>query len=157
VVRYGGCGFCTLLQSLDMKRACFVVLLFAAANANAQKGAEGAIRQLLHDQTAAWNAGSLEGFMHGYWKSDSLTFIGKSGITHGWQQTLDNYKKSYPDTAAMGTLTFDILEVKKLSGAYYYVTGRWQLKRAADAPSGYFTLLLRQLKGGWKIVSDHSS
>jgi hypothetical protein len=36
-------------------------------------------------------------------------FIGKSGITYGWQKTLDNYKKGYPDKEAMGKLHFTLL------------------------------------------------
>ena len=55
-------------------------------------GQEAEIRTLLQKQTEAWNRGDVEGFMEGYWKSDSLMFIGKSGITYGWQKTLDNYK-----------------------------------------------------------------
>ena len=69
-----------------------------------------AIRAVLSTQQNAWNNGNLEAFMDGYWRSDSLSFIGKRGINYGWQKTLDNYKKSYPDKAAMGTLHFDILK-----------------------------------------------
>ena len=136
----------------------FLLLFFLATIfCSAQSGDEDPIRKLMQTQTECWNRGDLEGFMQTYWKNDSLTFIGRHGVTHGWQQTLDNYKKSYPDKAAMGTLSFDILEVKKLSADYYYVTGGWKLQRATDAPSGYYTLLLKKINGEWKIVSDHSS
>jgi len=140
-----------------MKRILLPLFLLLTIFCAAQSDDETAIRKLMQTQTDAWNRGDLEGFMQTYWKNDSLTFIGKHGVTHGWQQTLDNYKKGYPDKAAMGTLSFDIIEVKKLSGDYYYVTGGWKLQRTADAPSGYYTLLLRKIKGEWKIVSDHSS
>lgn len=73
-----------------------------------------AILKLLDTQTAAWNKGELQGFMKGYWENDSLRFIGKSGITYGWNNTLANYKRGYPDTAAMGKLQFTILVVKKV-------------------------------------------
>lgn len=141
-----------------MKPFIFCVLLCTAViTASAQQGNEKAIRNLLLHQTESWNRGDIEGFMQTYWHSDSLTFIGKSGVTRGWQKTLDNYKRNYPDKAAMGILSFDIIEVQKLSPEYYYVTGKWMLQRAADAPSGHYTLLLRKIKGTWKIVSDHSS
>ncbi|MEZ4829901.1 MAG: hypothetical protein R3C61_27005 [Bacteroidia bacterium] len=52
-----------------------------------------AILSVFEDQEKAWNAGDIDRFMKGYWKSDSLTFIGSSGITYGWTQTRDNYKK----------------------------------------------------------------
>ena len=116
-----------------------------------------AILDLLETQTAAWNKGDLQGFMKGYWENDSLRFIGKSGITYGWNNTLANYKRGYPDTAAMGKLQFTILVVKKLSPRYYEVVGKWYLKRSIGDASGHYTLLLRKIKGSWVIVSDHSS
>ena len=75
----------------------------------------------MQDQQDAWNRGDLEGFMQGYWQSDSLLFIGKSGPTNGWQKTFNNYKKNYPDTIIMGKLSFDVLEIKKLSDQYCFV------------------------------------
>jgi uncharacterized protein (TIGR02246 family) len=140
-----------------MKALLFSFVLLQTLTSSAQSADETAIRSLLRTQTEAWNRGDLEGFMQTYWESDSLMFIGKSGITWGWQKTLENYKRSYPDKAAMGTLSFDIIQVKALSGEYYSVTGKWMLQRTADAPSGYYTLLLRRINGAWKIVSDHSS
>lgn len=116
-----------------------------------------AILKLLDTQTAAWNKGDLQGFMKGYWENDSLRFIGKSGITYGWNNTLANYKRGYPDTAAMGRLQFTILVVKKLSSRYFEVVGKWYLKRSIGDASGHYTLLLRKIKGSWVIVSDHSS
>ena len=116
-----------------------------------------AILDLLDTQTAAWNKGDLQGFMKGYWENDSLRFIGKSGITYGWSNTLANYKRGYPDTAAMGKLNFTILVVKKLSPRYYEVVGKWYLKRSIGDANGHYTLLLRKIKGSWVIVSDHSS
>lgn len=133
------------------------LLLFVSFSALAQKGDEAHIRQLLSTQTEAWNRGDLEGFMQTYWKADSLMFIGKNGIKWGWQETLENYKKGYPDTAAMGKLSFDILVVKKLSPEYYYVVGKWMLHRTIGDLSGHYNLLLRNIKGRWVIVADHSS
>lgn len=108
-------------------------------------------------QEACWNQGDLECFMNGYWESDSLKFIGKSGITYGWQATLDRYKRGYPDRAAMGKLTFDILHVEKISGKSVMVVGKWELKREEDTPGGHFSLLWKKINGEWVIVADHSS
>jgi ketosteroid isomerase-like protein len=118
---------------------------------------KNAILKVLEDQRLAWNRGDLEGYMQGYWHSDSLMFVGKSGPQYGWQTTLNNYKKGYPDKAAMGQLTFDILKVELLDKTNAFVLGTWHLKRVSDAPGGYFTLLLRKIKGVWLVVSDHSS
>ncbi|HMJ46604.1 MAG TPA: DUF4440 domain-containing protein, partial [Ferruginibacter sp.] len=111
----------------------------------------------LHQQTLAWNANDMEKFMIPYWHNDSLMFIGKSGITYGWQKTLDSYKKNYPDATAVGKLDFTILHVKRLSDLYYSVVGKWHLARTIGDLNGYFTLLFKKIKDQWVIVSDHSS
>ncbi len=116
-----------------------------------------AILKVLSNQQTAWNNGDLEVFMQGYWKSDSLLFVGKSAPTKGWQATLNNYKKSYPDKAAMGILTFDIMKVDLLDATNAFVLGSWKLKREKDTPGGYFTLWFRKINGEWKIVVDHTS
>lgn len=133
-----------------------ISILWSSTGFTQDKNAR-AILALLDTQTAAWNKGDLQGFMKGYWENDSLRFIGKSGITYGWNNTLANYKRGYPDTTAMGKLQFTILVVKKLSNRYYEVVGKWYLKRSIGDASGHYTLLLRKIKGSWVIVSDHSS
>jgi ketosteroid isomerase-like protein len=139
-----------------MKRVTFFLLLFTLISLNSF-GQEAEIRALLQKQTEAWNRGDVEGFMEGYWKNDSLMFIGKSGITYGWQQTLDNYKKGYPDKTAMGFLTFTLIELKPLSKKYFSLVGKWHLKRTIGDLGGHYTLLLKKIKGKWVVISDHSS
>ncbi len=134
-----------------------VFLLFFFLSAHTQNKEEETIRTLLEEQRLAWNAGHLEPFMSTYWQSDSLMFIGKSGVTYGWQNTLNNYKKGYPDTAAMGKLQFDILEVKRLSVMYFFVVGKWHLTRSIGDVAGHFTLLFKKIKNKWVIIADHSS
>ncbi|HEY6953998.1 MAG TPA: DUF4440 domain-containing protein [Flavisolibacter sp.] len=136
------------------------ILLFLLALpflVHSQSKDEQEIRRLLATQTQEWNRGDIEGFMQTYWKSDSLMFIGKTGVHFGWQNTLNNYKKSYPDTSAMGKLSFDIITVRKLSSEYYYVVGKWMLQRSIGDLSGHYDLLLKKIKGKWYIISDHSS
>jgi hypothetical protein len=135
----------------------FAVFAFVTNVAVAQTADEQAVRTTLNQQTVAWNQGNLEEFMEGYWKSDSLMFVGKSGLTYGWQATLDNYKKGYPDTASMGKLTFDIVQVKRLSVLYFFVVGKWHLARTIGDVGGTFTLLFKKIKNKWVIIADHSS
>ena len=135
----------------------FLLYLFLLNYANAQTKDELAVRNILTQQTIAWNGGDIENFMQPYWHSDSLMFIGKSGITYGWQKTLENYKKSYPDAAAMGKLDFTILQAKRLSVMYFSVVGKWHLARTAGDVGGYFTLLFKKIKNAWVIIQDHSS
>jgi uncharacterized protein (TIGR02246 family) len=140
-----------------MKNVLLVFLLAFTNAVSAQSKDESAIRQLLDQQTAAWNRGDVTNFMQGYWENDSLMFIGKSGVTYGWTNTLNNYKKGYPDAAAMGQLTFTLIQVKRLSKKYYHVTGKWFLKRSIGDVGGHYTLLLEKINGRWVIIADHSS
>jgi ketosteroid isomerase-like protein len=117
---------------------------------------EKRIREVLEKQVTAWNETDIEGFMQGYWKSDSLLFIG-SKITNGWDSTLARYKQSYPDKAAMGQLRFDIMRVDFISSDSYLVTGKYFLTREKDSPSGVFTLLFKKKNGLWVVVYDHTS
>ena len=116
-----------------------------------------AIREVLLTQQAAWNDGDYEGFMEGYWKSDSLTFASNGNFNKGWQTTLDNYKVRYPDRAAMGVLTFTLYKIKVLSETDGFVFGKYELERESDRPSGVFTLMLKKFEDDWKIAFDHTS
>ena len=142
-----------------MKRASLLAIVFLCftAAATAQSKNELAIRKVLDEQKNAWNKGDIPAFMTSYWQNDSLMFIGKSGITYGWLETLNNYKKGYPDAAAMGKLDFDIIQVRRLSDTHYFVVGKWHLTRTIGDVGGHFTLLFRKIDNKWLIVADHSS
>lgn len=139
-----------------MKYFLIIYLFVFSLNFFAQSKASKEIVDLMKKQELAWNAGDVEGFMKYYWKDDSLKFIGKSGITYGWQKTFDNYKKNYPDKTAMGKLTFVIKNNEQLSNTSVYIIGSWHLEKE-KAVGGYFTLLWKKIKGEWVIVVDHTS
>jgi ketosteroid isomerase-like protein len=142
-----------------------VMLLLSACTPTAHNSvsksvtANAEIRKIMDDQAVCWSKGDLECFMQGYWKSDSLLFIGSRGLTYGWQQTLDNYKRSYPDASAMGKLTFNLKEIREISSEAILVVGKWHLQREASKGDleGHFSVIFKQFKDGWKIVADHSS
>ncbi len=143
-----------------MKKLTFLTCFFLwtlTLNAQSNKDAD-AIMSVLNIQILAWNEGNIDQFMVGYWQSDSLMFIGKSGMTQGYQMTLDNYKKGYPDRAAMGTLKFDILKIKPLGKKHSLVVGKWHLTRPEKGDvGGHFSLVFEKIKGKWVIIADHSS
>jgi ketosteroid isomerase-like protein len=114
------------------------------------------ILSIMSMQQNAWNNGDIKQYMQGYWQSEQLKFIGKNGIKYGWQETLKNYIKSYPDKSSMGQLTFDILEVNVMQDTAF-VLGKWSLKRKSDNPNGYYTLFWKKINNQWRIVIDHSS
>jgi hypothetical protein len=116
-----------------------------------------AVLKILDNQVKSWNRGDLDQFMVGYWNNDSLMFIGSNGINHGYREALQHYKEAYSDTAKMGKLRFEIIELRQLSPDYYHVTGKFFLKRSVGDLNGVYTLLFRKIRGVWVIVSDHSS
>lgn len=141
-----------------MKRTFLALILSCSCTLlMAQSSDEKAIRKLLAEQTAAWNRGNIDDFMKGYWNNDSLMFIGQNGVTYGYNNTLSNYKKNYSNADKMGTLSFELIKVQRLSPEYYFVVGKWHLKRNAGDVGGHYNLLFRKINGKWLIIADHSS
>jgi beta-aspartyl-peptidase (threonine type) len=110
----------------------------------------------LNQQAEAWNRGDLDAFMGAYWKSPKLTFSSGGETTRGWNETLERYRKRYPDREIMGKLTFSALETQMLGSDAALTLGRWELDRKEPA-RGNFSLVWRKMDGTWRIVHDHSS
>ena len=117
---------------------------------------KAAILKVMTTQEIAWSQNDLDGFMEGYHQSDSLKFYGKSGLTKGWQQTLDNYKKGYPTKDHSGTLIFEIIDLSLIENQSYWVMGRYFLSRNVGDANGVFMVIFKKIKGEWKIVADMS-
>jgi hypothetical protein len=159
-VLYTGHEFLNFVENRFMKTLLTASLLLCCASfATAQKSKgdpERDIRRVLERQVAAWNAGNIDEFMEGYWKSDSVQFIGSEIVT-GWTATLQRYKKNYPDKDAMGVLRFELLQLQPVREDAYLITGKYFLTRKQDNPHGIFTLLFRRKGGKWVITYDHTS
>jgi len=138
-----------------------LILCILSFTLNAQTISESDRSQILRaleNQRAAWNDGDIEKFMDGYWKSDSLRFIGKRGVQYGWKETLENYKKGYPTKEAMGKLSFEVISLEGIGNETAFMIGKWKLDYN-DKPSveGHFSLLYKKINGKWLIIADHSS
>ncbi len=142
-----------------MKNICTLCLiLFCAQFSFAQNDDDkNAILKVLEDQRLAWNSGSLEEYMQGYWKSDSLMFIGKNGVKYGWNETLASYIRGYPSQKEMEKLTFTVISLDFLSGSSAYMVGKWNISRVDNNIMGHFLLIWKKVKSSWLIVADHSS
>lgn len=148
----------SISKSNHMRLSIIIFCLIITQTIMAQNKQATAVKFLLEQQAKDWNNGDIDAFMEGYWKSDKLQFIGSKGVTYGWQQTKDNYKRGYPDKAAMGQLSFDLLGVDKQSKKVVSVTGKFMLKReSGEELSGYFLLIVKKIKGKWLIIADHTS
>ena len=140
----------------------FIMLLGSALTLQAQESLSiedrKLIEEVLNEQETAWNEANVHEFMEGYWKSDSLAFVGSSGPVFGWEATRDRYLKNYPDAAAMGNLRFEIIRMQQVGEGVAQVLGKFILTRdSGEILSGYFTLIWRKFENGWLIVSDHTS
>jgi ketosteroid isomerase-like protein len=116
------------------------------------------ILAILNRQEADWNAGNVKSFMHAYWESDSLMFVGKTGITYGYKSTYEGYLKRYPDRATMGQLKFTFLNFSFPGPDVAFVVGKFHLTRPEKGDAeGHYTLLWKKIKGKWLIICDHTS
>jgi len=130
----------------------------AEANHEARDEAEEGIKHMLVSQIEAWNHGQLEAFMQGYWHSPDLTFFSGATITKGWEPTLERYRDRYKAQGKeMGQLAFQDLNIDVVGRKSAVVTGRFQLTMSdGSTPHGLFTLIVKRMPGGWKIVHDHT-
>jgi len=141
-----------------MKKGLLLVLVMLSIDMDAQSIEVPQVNSVLEQQVRDWNRGDIPAFMEGYWKNDSLRFIGKKGITYGWQPVLDNYLKSYPDKSAIGVLDFIELTINVLAEDAAFVTGNWKITYPdKESVGGWFSLLFRKIEGKWLIVVDHTS
>jgi len=144
-----------------MKKLLFILCFVFTFSSSAQKSDSIKndkidILAVMKAQEIAWSQNDLEGFMQGYWKSDSLKFYGANGLTKGWQQILDNYKKGYPTKEHSGTLTFKINDISPIEESTYWVMGEYFLKRTVGDANGVFIIIFKKIDGEWKIVADMS-
>jgi uncharacterized protein (TIGR02246 family) len=139
------------------------------AMARRDEEARAEVAALLAEQSAAWTRGDLEAFCSAY--AEDALFVSPSGLTRGRQAVLDRYRAKYPDRAAMGALTLEIVEVRAASGTEVSLLGdarpsrvhgvsvvaRWRLEYSdREAKSGLTLLALVRSAGGWRIAQDAS-
>jgi hypothetical protein len=110
---------------------------------------------ILEKQEKDWNQGNLKGFISAYWNSDSLMSVSVKGIQYGWDRMDRNLRRSFPDSAAMGHLDYDVVHIEFIGDNDALVTGKWLRKNEKKFRGGYFSILLRKLQGKWQIVAEH--
>jgi peptidoglycan/xylan/chitin deacetylase (PgdA/CDA1 family) len=123
----------------------------------------------LAEQIAAWNRGDLEAFCSGY--DEEARFVTPSGMTTGRDEILARYRARYTDRAAMGKLSFEVLELLPVQGVEISMLGdskpgrvhaasvvaRWKLDYPdRDSVSGLTMLFLHRRGDGWSIAHDSS-
>ena len=145
-----------------MQKSTLKLLFFLAVNITygqsiLSESEKNEIISVLKQQEKFWNKGDINGFMKGYVKSDYLVFNGSSGPFYGWDSVKDRYIKTYPSKEKMGTLNFKIHNISLITSSVAQLIGQFFLSYPKSEVSGYFTLVLIKSKGGWLILSDHTS
>lgn len=136
--------------------ALIIVFFFSCTHKSSSGNDLVEIQKILAEQQTAWSNHDLEGFMQGYWQSDSLTYFSRGKISKGWQTTLEKYKKGYPTPSDTGELNFKIASINKISADAYWVMGEYFLSREVGDANGTFMIIFKRIDGEWKIVADSS-
>ncbi|MFA5805802.1 MAG: nuclear transport factor 2 family protein [Melioribacteraceae bacterium] len=149
-----------------MKINITIIILLLALTASAQnkknigpyysEKEEKEILKVMENQAKAWNKGSVEGYMHGYWKSDSLRFVAKIGVQYGWNMTFDMYKKNYNSKEEMGSLSLKAVALEFMNKNVVFMIGRWQIE-GKKSVGGHYTQIWKKINGKWVITVDHTS
>jgi uncharacterized protein (TIGR02246 family) len=145
------------MNKLFFGLAIFAIGLSSCGSDELSKTDEDAIRKVFKMTEDAWNEGNIETFMEGYWKSDMLVFVGAQGPVYGYQATMERYRKNYPGQEAMGKLSFDILDIRKIDKNTVIFIGKFHLSRTIGDMQGHYTLIWKKIDGRWVIIADHSS
>lgn len=117
------------------------------------------IVKVLLKQQDAWNHGNIDSFAQGYKNSPDIIFLTHQ-VSRGYAGMVEEYKRDYPNKAAMGTLTYSELEVHVLDEKYAVVIGKYHLdrgKKEGGNADGLFSLLFEKTDQGWKIIMDHTT
>ncbi|MEN8144729.1 MAG: nuclear transport factor 2 family protein [Gemmatimonadota bacterium] len=116
------------------------------------------IQAMMQDGARAFNEGRLDAFMSDYYESPSTTYIGGRGLVRGYDEIRERYLPWFEPGAERDSLSFENLEARRLGAMYSLVTGRWLIHAGDEvAATGPFSLVLRRVEGGWRIIHDHSS
>ena len=121
--------------------------------------AELDVVKVMLQQERSWNNGDMDGFLKTYKNSPDLLVLSGT-IAHGYADMASGYKRTYPDKASMGKLTFTDLEPHVLDEHFAAVTGRFSLDRPKNKggnASGVFSIVLENTADGWKVILDHTT
>jgi beta-aspartyl-peptidase (threonine type) len=145
--------------------AVFILALATVAPTVSGHGSEdpndpvAAVRAVLSRQVDDWNKGDLDAFLTSYWNSPQVVFMSGGQRFDGFEAMRDRYRRRYKSEGrAMGQLVFSELDVEALGPHSVMARGRFRLTMPdGTKPTGLFTVILRKLPDGWKIVHDHTS
>ena len=140
----------------------FLVFLSLLVSCAEEPSPETQVATLLRMQAEAWSRGDLEAFTSVY--AEDAAFLTADGLTRGRRDVLERYRKRYPNAAAMGKLTLEVIETRVFppgkDAAGVSVAARWRLEYPGQADrktaEGSTLIVLRRTAKSWEIVQDAS-
>jgi uncharacterized protein (TIGR02246 family) len=105
----------------------------------------------------AWNRHDLDGYLEGFWHSDSLVVVVEGETVRGWDLLSRAYHEGYPNTSEMGTVTLDRAQVQMLAPDLGFILLWDTVVFAKKKEFGTSTVIMKKLPEGWKVAVQHSS
>jgi len=146
-------------SSLWILLAASVLGAVSGARAQPAPDSRAEVLALVEQSARDWTRGDIEAFCAVY--ADDALFISPTGITRGRQAVLDRYRQRYPSPAAIGALSFEVLEARVAPGQgparVVSVTARWRLTYPEKPEASGLTLIVwHRTPAGWRLVQDAS-
>jgi len=117
---------------------------------------EASIETMLEQTAEAWNSGDLDGVMSSYVDAASTAIVTPEGPVFGREAIRAVYAPWFDAGARRARIQFEDVKVRTLPPLVGIVTGRRVREGGSPDPtSGWFTLVVRRVGNGWRIVHDH--
>lgn len=108
---------------------------------------------LLDAQRDAWNAGDLEGYLAAC--APDVLYVTAKGPVYGRDALRARMIAAYPDRAAMGRLTLDVLHLDADTATEVRVVMQWRVTRDdGTAVGGYALVIVALHDGRWVMTHD---
>ena len=142
-----------------MKRWVVAIGVLAACSAQETPPADPTATAVavLSASSEAWNRGDLEAFVDDYARDSTTTFVAGGQVQYGWDWIHDNYARWWDLGSERDSLRFEDVAARSLGSDYLLTTARFVLFRGDSVTaSGPFTLVMKRIEGGWKIIHDQT-
>ncbi len=144
-----------------MKKYLFLLLLIPLllffTNEQDERNIKREIETALAEMNRYWNNGDLDKYMNYYANTDKVTMQSSDSRYYGFKTIRSLFVNTIPDKDRRGDLSFSEEEIHVLSKNSVYVIGKFILTfEDGRKREGYYTIVMKKLKEGWKIVHDQS-
>lgn len=121
-----------------------------------EENVEVSVETMLDRMAEAWNDGDLDGVMSFYADAASTTLVTPEGPVFGRDAIRAVYAPWFDTGARRPRVRFEEIQVRTLPPLVGIVTGRRVVRSTSlDSGAGWFTLVVRRVGDGWRIVHDH--